>query len=326
MTSRIRTAVVGLGYFGSFHARHHALNPHAELVAVVDPNAERAGLAAEDHGCAALQSHRDLFGKVDAVAIAASTSAHFEIARDCLEAGLDVLVEKPITQTVEQADALIAAARANDRILQVGHIERFSAAFTALCEQVSEPVLIESRRLVPLRPRANDVSVVADLMIHDIDLVMRLVDARIASITADGVAMVNPTVDHVTARIAFANGAVAVLAAGRVNETGERTLRVVERDRNLLCDLAESRLTAIHANGAVARMGEGAISTTTRDVERHDNLGVQTAAFLNSCRTRQPPDVSGETGRDALDIVQRIEQCMLTAASEPRKEHPRVAS
>ncbi|MFN0263885.1 Gfo/Idh/MocA family protein [Tepidamorphus sp. 3E244] len=326
MTSRVRTAVVGLGYFGSFHARHYALNPDAELVAVVDADGERARVRAGELGCEAMAAHRDLFGKVDAVSIAAPTSLHYDIARECIEAGLDVFVEKPIAETVEQANALIDAARQRKVVLQVGHIERFSTVFGALKQAVSKPMLVEARRLVPFRPRANDVSVVSDLMIHDIDLVLDLVGSEPVSVTADGLCLVNRTADHVTARIGFANRAAAILTAGRVGTSGERTLRVMEEDRALLCDLQNSKLSAVSVNGLAETLGEGAVGASEGEVERHDNLGAEIAEFLSCCAQRGTPTITGETGRNALAIVQQIEAALGESVSASAQELSRVAS
>lgn len=327
MTKRVRTAVVGLGYFGSFHARHYGLNPNAELVAVVDADGERARSAAEAHGALALHDHRKLFGKVDAVSIAAPTSLHFAIAGDCIAAGLDVFIEKPIAERAEDADVLIAAARKAGVVLQVGHIERFSAAYQALKATVSAPRLLEARRLVPFRPRANDVSVVADLMIHDIDLVLDLVGQPVVDVSAHGLALVNMTADHVTARLTFANGTVAILTAGRVATAGERSLRVVETDRAVLCDLQDSKLSQVRINGLAADMGEEAVTELDSAVERHDNLAAEISGFLTCCQTRQSPIVTGETARDALAVVQKIEAALNNGAPAVTvpKEYSRVA-
>ena len=328
MTQLVRTAVVGLGYFGSFHARHYALNRDAELVAVVDADAERAAAAASVHGAQALADHRDLFGKVDAVSIAAPTSLHFAIARDCIAAGLDVFIEKPIAETVAQAETLIAAAREGGRVLQVGHIERFSTAYQALKNAVDAPLLVEARRLTPFRPRANDVSVVADLMIHDIDLVLDLVGSPVSSVSADGAALVNRTADHVSARIGFESGAAAIVTAGRIGPGSERSLRVVEGDNAFLCDLQAGRLSRVAVKGLAADLGEGAVETVEQEIERHDNLGAEIADFLRCCRTRQSPVVTGERARDALAVVEEIETALAARAEAPQpdREFQRVAS
>ena len=326
MTKRVRTAVVGLGYFGSFHARHYALNSDADLVAVVDADGARARAAASEHGGEALSDHRDLFGKVDAVSIAAPTSLHYDIARECIEAGLDVFIEKPIAETVAQANELIAAAKARGAVLQVGHIERFSAAYQALKKEAFVPRLVEARRLVPFRPRANDVSVVADLMIHDIDLVLDLVGSEPVSVEADGLTLVNRSADHVTARVGFANGAVAVVTAGRVGTSGERTVRVVEETRALLCDLQNSSLSCVRVNGLAEDLGEGAVTSSDTDIERRDNLAAEISDFIGCCQTRRSPIVTGETARDALAIVQKIEAALATGVPASLREYSRVAS
>lgn len=326
MTNRVRTAVVGLGYFGSFHARHYTLNPDADLVAVADADGARACAAAQEYGCEPVTDYRALFGKVDALSIAAPTSLHFDIARECIEAGVNVFIEKPIAETVEQANTLIELARDRGRVLQVGHIERFSAAYGALRQQVRAPRLVEARRLVPFRPRANDVSVVSDLMIHDIDLVLDLIGSRPVSVSANGLALVNETVDHVTARVGFENGASAILTAGRIGTSGERTLRVIEGDRALCCDLQNSKLSAVRVKGLAQDLGEEAVDSAEDDVERRDNLAAEIADFIGCCRSGAAPTVTGDMARDALAVVQQIEAALADGAAAPTKEYSRVAS
>ncbi|HSM18821.1 MAG TPA: Gfo/Idh/MocA family oxidoreductase, partial [Hyphomicrobiales bacterium] len=216
MTEGLRAGVVGLGYFGKFHAKHYAAHPDAALTALVDVDEARARAAAEQFGGEVLSDYRDLVGRVDVVSVAAPTSLHFEIAHALLSAGIHVLVEKPMTDTVERAQALIDCAAERGLVLQVGHIERHSAVYRALAAKVARPVYFECARISPFRPRATDVGVVLDLMIHDIDIVLGLAASDIVSLQAVGAPVINPTEDVANARIEFASGAVANITASRV--------------------------------------------------------------------------------------------------------------
>jgi predicted dehydrogenase len=312
MTGRLRVAVIGLGYFGAFHTRHFAANDRAQLVAVVDRDGVRARAVSEaaEEVCAypvqTLADYRDLKGRVDAVSIAAPTSLHHAIARDCLEMGFDTFIEKPICETTTEADSLIALAKAQDRIIQVGHIERQAATYQALKGRVSRPGKIEARRISPFRARAIDVDVVSDLMIHDIDLVLDLVGAPVARVSATAETLVNRTPDHVTARLDFANGCVAELTASRVGFGFERALRVFEGQSVHYCDLAANRLHRLDGQGIATEIGEAAAAISEDSIEPHDNLGREIAEFLDCCITRKTPMVDGLCGRDALSVAQMI--------------------
>ena len=219
---RIRVGVIGLGYFGSHHARHYAANARAELVAVVDVDPDRGCAASERYGCASHADHRALIGMVDAVSITVPTSNHHEVASDFLDAGIHVFVEKPIAADAASAADLVDRAEKANATLQVGHIERFSPAFRALRERCADPRLISAVRRTEWRGRAVDVDVVLDLMIHDIDLVLTLAGAPVVSVEASGARIVSATNDVAEARLTFANGVMATLSASRVAAKGER--------------------------------------------------------------------------------------------------------
>ena len=234
---KIRAAVVGVGYLGRFHAQKYAQLSGCELVGVVDSNRDTREQVAAELGTAAFEDHRALTGKVDAVSVATPTPAHFAIARDLLEGGAHVLVEKPITETTVEARALIELARARGRVLQVGHLERFNAAILAAEPHLRAPRFIECHRLAPYRERGTDVNVVLDLMIHDIDIVQTIVGVPIESIDAIGTPVFSDEIDIANARIRFANGCIANATASRVSVKTERKLRIFEDDAYLSLDL-----------------------------------------------------------------------------------------
>jgi predicted dehydrogenase len=306
MTGALRAAVVGLGYFGKFHAKHYAAHPDADLVAVVDSDIERARAIAAEHGGEALTDYRELVGRADVVSVAVPTSAHFEVAKELLSAGLHVLVEKPITDTVEHAEALIGVAKDNNRILQVGHIERFSAAFRALADKIGRPVYFESYRISPFKPRATDVDVVLDLMIHDIDIILGLAQSKVISVSAVGAPVLNPTEDLANARIEFANGAVANVTASRISGKTERRMRVFQTDSYVVCDFNDSRIVRFTRKGDPATEGLAAIEMESWDIPKEDSLYNEITEFLDCVRGKRVPTVDGMVGRDALRVASMI--------------------
>lgn len=311
MHSPVRTAVVGLGYFGRFHAKHYAANRGAELVAVCDVDPDRAAEIASEFGGESFSNPRDLFGKVDAVSIAVPTSLHFDVAKNFIEAGIHVLVEKPITDDVAAADRLVALAEDNGIVLQVGHIERFSAAFKALSEKVSHPLFIESRRISPWKERATDVDVVLDLMIHDIDIVLGLIASPVESVQALGAPVLNESEDIANARLNFENGAVADITASRIAGKTERQIRLFQLDSYLVCDFVDHRVTKFtrnpeHGPGGAATHGPNAISMESWDIAREDSLGNEIAEFIDCIVTKRRPTVDGRVGREALHVATMI--------------------
>ena len=302
----IRVAVVGVGHFGKLHAQKYAALDGVELVAVVDQDGERGAEIAALHGCRTLTDYRDLAGQVDAVSLTVPTSLHHEVGRELLEMGIHLLVEKPITESVEGANALIATAQARGLTLQVGHLERFSPAYFALAERVKKPLFIEANRIAPFNPRAKDVNVVLDLMIHDIDLITALVGAPLISVDAVGAAVVSEGEDIVSARLGFASGCAANLTASRVSLKTERSMRIFQPDTYLVADLAQRKVT-------VRRKGEGEMFPGIPNIETEefsfgeaDALAQEIAAFVHCVRTRETPAVNGEAGRDAVQAALMI--------------------
>ncbi len=302
----LRTAVIGLGYFGRFHARHHALNDNVKLVAVCDADGARAGEIAAEFGGEAVTDHRSLAGRIDAASVAVPTSMHFDVARDLIEAGIHVLIEKPITHDTASADALIDLARARTVTVQIGHIERYSAAYKALAAAATAPRLIKARRISPWKPRATDVDVVLDLMIHDIDLAMGLAGAPVVAVEAVGMPVISASEDYANARLTFANGVVAELTASRVAERVKRVTTVFQDDGYLVCDLGKSRLTRFSCRPGATATDEDALAVEARDIPREDGLANEIAEFVASIRAGRAPAVDGQAGADALQIATMI--------------------
>ena len=308
---RIRTAVIGLGHFGSFHAEKYARLPQSRLVAVVDADEDRARQTARKLGAEPFSDYRQLFGKVDAVSVVVPTQMHFDVALDCLQAGLHVLVEKPITETLEQADRLIRAASEHGRVLQVGHLQRFLLQRLGTDTVINDPLYIESTRIAPYKPRGTDVGVTLDLMIHDIDLVLALVRSPIVLLDAVGAPVVSPTEDIANTRLRFASGCVANITASRVSLKTERKMRIFQRDAYVSLDLHNRKFV-------VMRKGTGKawfpclppIDRVEKSFGEGDDLEAEIGSCLASVAPGTPPLVTGEDGRRALEAAMRITQSL----------------
>jgi predicted dehydrogenase len=310
MTARLRTAVVGVGYFGRFHARHYKECRGADLVAVADSDRQKAEAVAREFGVQAFSDHRDLAGRVDAVSIAVPTSRHYEVARDLLEAGIHVLVEKPITADVAEAAALNRLAQQKRLVLGVGHIERYSAPFLALADNISRPLFIESYRISQWKPRATDVDVVLDLMIHDVDIILGLVKSPVARIDAAGAPVLNSTEDIASARIAFEDGCVANVTASRISGKTQRTMRIFQPDSYVVCDFAERRISRFVRKGDPLVLGPEAITADVWEVPHHDSLAKEIAEFVSCVRSGRTPTVDGRAGEEALRITTMINEAL----------------
>lgn len=298
--------MVGAGYLGRFHAQKYAALPRSQLVAVVDPDAAARERLERELGVAALADHRDLLGKVEAVSVVTPTPLHHAVARDFLEAGAHVLVEKPITSTLEQARELVALATARGRVLQVGHLERFNPVIVGLQGLLAKPRYIESNRLAPFKPRGTDVSVVLDLMIHDIDLIQEIVASEITSIDAVGAPVFTDEIDIANARLRFADGCVADVTASRISMKAERKLRVFQADAYLSIDLQQKLLTLVR-KGSASPAGEmPQVAIEERSFEQGDALRDEIESFLDAILAGRRPVVSGEDGLRALATAIRI--------------------
>ncbi len=305
--NKIRCAVIGVGYLGRFHAqKYKSLTDYCELVAVCDANPETAEKVAEELGVAAYNQYEDILHLVDAVSIAATTSKHYEIAKKCLEQGIHVLLEKPITETVAEAEELIYIAREKQAKLQIGHLERFNSARLALDEHLDNPQFIESQRLAPFQPRGTDVNVVLDLMIHDIDLIQTMIKSPIAHIEAQGAPVLSNEIDIANARITFENHCVANVTASRISFKSERKTRIFQKNSYISLDYQNKKF-------AVFEKGQGEQFPGIPDIVRHesvfensDALMEEIKSFLQCIKYNTRPMVTGEEGRDALATAEQI--------------------
>lgn len=305
--SFLRTAVIGVGYLGRFHAQKYAEVPGSRLVGVVDAHAETARRVGAELGVPAHSDPLEILDAVDAVSIAVPTPQHFSVAKACLERGIHVLVEKPITATVAEAEELVALATARRCVLQVGHLERFNPAILAAVAALGKPRFVESHRLAPFKQRGTDVSVVLDLMIHDIDLIQTLVGAPIESIDAVGTSVFSGDLDIANARIRFAGGCVANTTASRVSLKQERKLRIFQDDAYFSVDLQQKILTVIRKKDAATPVESAAqVAIDEQSFEQGDALKVEIESFLRAVREGLPPVVSGEDGLRALETAIRI--------------------
>jgi predicted dehydrogenase len=298
--NKLKCAVIGTGYLGKFHAEKYAALPDCELVAVVDSNEAVVKDVAEKNNTKWLTDYQPLLGEVDAVSIVVPTSLHHTVSKDFLNGGAHVLVEKPITVTVAEADELIAIAKDKALILQVGHLERFNPAILGLDNVKEKPIFIESDRLSPFNPRANDVSVVLDLMIHDIDIILAMVDSEVERIDASGTAVLTKGTDIANARIAFKNGCVANVTASRISMKMERKMRMFRPDAYISVDF-QNRVLTQHRTGSKEMFpGIPEIETEESTFEDGDALFEEIKHFINCIQTNENPLVSGEAGRAAL--------------------------
>jgi predicted dehydrogenase len=304
MPEPIRTAVIGIGHLGRHHARILGALDGAHLTAVVDTIEERATTAAGANGARALTDYRDLLGDVDAVTIAVPTELHHQIAMPFLERGTAVLVEKPMARTLDEADALIAAARASGATLAVGHTERYNPAVTAVLPLVTSPRFIEVHRLGVFPERSLDIDVVFDLMIHDLDIILSLVRSEVTSIEAVGVPVLTPKYDIANARLRFASGCIANVTASRISRDRVRKIRFFQPDAYLSIDYASQEVEGwrlVRGGGPRPSIQGGPIP-----VERDEPLRLELADFIRAARDRAEPIVDGEAGRRALALATRV--------------------
>src|ERR1700733_7386177 len=300
LTALMRTAVVGVGYLGRFHAQKYASLPNSHLVGVADPSAKARSAVAAELGVTAYADYRELLGHVDAVSIVTPTPLHYDVAKDFLDAGASVLVEKPMTVTVEEGQSLIDLARRANRVLQVGHLERFNAAVLAVLTTLTVPRFIESARLAPFKYRGTDVDVVLDLMIHDIDLILSIVRSPVVSVDAIGSSVFSKEIDIANARLRFANGCVANATASRVSLKTERKLRLFQDDAYMSLDLQQKILTVIRKGAGVGADGMPQVAIEENTYEQGDALRSEIEAFLEAVDSGRPPAVTGEDGLLAL--------------------------
>ena len=305
-SSAPRMAVVGVGYLGQFHAEKYANLEETNLVAVADIEPTRARRMAEDFSCQACESHRELIGKVDAASVVVPTQDHCQVARDLLEAGIHVLVEKPMTATLEEADSLVQLAKANNLVLQVGHLERFNPAVVAAREYVQHPLFVESHRLASFTERGTEVDVILDLMIHDIDIILSLVPFPLEDLRVGGAKILTPHTDIANVRLEFANGCIANVTASRISAKRMRKIRIFQPDSYLSLDYAEREVELFRKLPEKGADGFPEIEYQQLPVADTDPLEEQLRAFAKSVCTGTKPMVSGEEGRKALEVATQV--------------------
>ncbi|MHB8844119.1 MAG: Gfo/Idh/MocA family oxidoreductase [Nitrospirota bacterium] len=300
--NRVRTGVIGVGYLGQFHAEKYAGLPNTVLAGVVDPDRARAALIADKLKTRAFSDPAELVGHVDAVSIVAPTIHHHRLAQQFLDAGVHVLLEKPITVTLEQADDLIALAGRKKAVLQIGHIERFNPAVTSLKPLLTAPRYLQAERCAPFTVRCTDVNVILDLMIHDLDIVTDLAGSRPARVSAAGASVITREIDSASARIVFENGCIADVAASRVSDEKKRILRIFDGDALYTADYqTQKAFVSRRGTGAVPELVASEIPT-----ERRDTLLEEIKAFLACIEKKARPLVSGTEGRNALALARII--------------------
>tara|TARA_Y100001968_G_scaffold333487_1_gene396603 strand:- start:3782 stop:4774 length:993 start_codon:yes stop_codon:yes gene_type:complete len=316
-----KCAVIGVGYLGRFHAQKYAQLDKVELVGVCDINQAHADKVAQELAVKSYTNYHELLDKVDAVSISATTNQHFDIACECIKHGLHVLIEKPMCETVAQADKLIQLAHEFQVKLQVGHLERFNSARLALEEHLDRPLFIESQRLAPFNPRGTDVNVILDLMIHDIDIIQAMVKSPLKHLEAQGSPILSSAIDIANARLTFANHCVANITASRISFKTERKTRIFQPNSYISIDYHRKQF-------ALFQKGEGEMFPGIPDIVRHqsvfeqgDALLAQIKAFIQCIQQDTTPLVSGFDGRNALETAEKINASIeqhLTNHHDPR--------
>lgn len=302
----LRAAVIGVGYFGSRHAAKLADLPGVKLEYVVDRDRARAEEVAAKVGARASTDFRETLGAIDIATVAVPTQAHAEVAEALLGAGVHLLIEKPLTSTLEEADRVVAAAAKKALVLRVGHLERFNPALVAVRSRIVAPRFMECHRLAPFKPRGIDVDVVLDLMIHDLDIILSLVDAPVAEVRANGVTVLTGGIDIANARVEFANGCVANVTASRVSAKSMRKLRVFQPDCYVSIDFQDRSIDLARADpGATGGLIPG-VALERAQFPEGDSLEAELAAFVDAVRGRDRPAATGQDARRALELALSI--------------------
>jgi len=330
--NEFRIGVLGVGHLGALHTKMLADLPGVRLSGVFDVDRAKASRIAAEYGTTAFESVAALLKESDGATIATTTSTHFAVAQEVLSAGKHCFIEKPVTETVNQADILCGMARDRGLVFQVGHIERFNPAILALEQYEIKPLFIESHRLAQFNPRGTDVTVVLDLMIHDIDLILSFVRSPVKSVEANGVAVVSDTVDIANARLQFENGCVANVTASRISQRRMRKMRLFQHNTYISIDFSEGMAEVFRLVGEdevqvkgtlmLGELGSGArkkkIVYEQPEVKEVNALKHELGLFVNAVRTNTPPLVSGEDGMRALEvaniIMQKISQQAIPAS------------
>ncbi|MFN7927878.1 MAG: Gfo/Idh/MocA family oxidoreductase [Blastocatellia bacterium] len=310
MSTRMKVAVIGTGHLGQAHARIYASLPSVELIAVCDTNEAAGRTIAEKHNTRFVRDYRELLDAVEAVSVATPTVNHHEITCACLQAGIHVLVEKPIARTLAEADEMIALAADKNVTLQVGHIERFNPGFVLLREQIQQPYFFEAHRLGIFTPRSLDIDVVMDLMVHELDIIASLVPSEVVKLDAVGIPILTPTIDLANARVEFANGCVANITASRVSGERMRKLRVFQPNEYYSLDYAEQQVLQCRLVPPPPGAARPEIIARPLPVTPREPLLAEIEAFITAVQERTTPLVSGADGRRALamatDVLEKI--------------------
>jgi len=308
MNKIVRIGVIGVGYLGRFHAHKYAAMDGVELVGVADADPARAQLVADECGTRPIADYRKLLPLVDAVSIAVPTSLHHEVTKTCLRQRVDVMVEKPITTTLAEADDLIRLAHEQQCILQVGHLERFNPAVLAMQPLLTHPLFIEAHRIAVFKERGTDVDVVLDLMIHDIDIILSIVNSPIVSILTAGTPVITKLTDIANARLIFANGCTANITVSRISMENMRRMRIFQPGQYLSVDFGRKEIMAVQLQPGKDG-GHPVPEISKSSFPDQDALELELRDFVCNVRQRSRPAVAGEEGRRALDVaLQVVEQ------------------
>jgi predicted dehydrogenase len=302
----VRVGVIGAGYLGRYHAEKYRAMESADLVGIVDIDDDRAKEIAERNQTTAYTDFKALIGKVDAVSIVTPTPLHFEIGQTMLDAGIHVLIEKPITTTLEEAHTLIDLAEAKGAVLQVGHLERFNPAVLAVQDIINRPMFIETHRLSIYQGRSTDVSVVLDLMIHDIDIILNFVKSEIESIHASGAAVVSEHCDIANARIAFKTGCVANITASRISTKSQRKIRLFQKNSYIAVDFAKREIMHIQQTNVPNDALIPGMEVHQSSFPEGDALENELRSFVSAVGACRQPVVTGRMGYQALEVALNV--------------------
>lgn len=309
MIETIRVGVVGVGHVGNYHLEKYRMIPQVKIVAVVDRDREKARRVAQEYRCDAYDDYRKIIGQVDAVSIAAPTIFHYEIARELLKAGIDVFLEKPIATSLSEAKELVEIAKRRNLIFQIGLIERFNPAIIALEAILSRPLFIEAHRLHPFFPRGIDVDVVLDLMIHDLDIIIKFVKSPLIDVAAVGVSVLSEKIDIANARLTFANGCVANITASRVTGKKMQKIRFFGVEGYYAVDYAKREVVFLKKKNCSDQIVQEEVKVIPQDP-----LETELKSFLESVKTRVPPLVSGEVALPSLEAACKIREKIMESA------------
>ncbi|WP_062261629.1 Gfo/Idh/MocA family protein [Endozoicomonas arenosclerae] len=302
----LRTAVVGTGYLGKFHAHKYAMLPECQLVGVADINEDSGRFVANECGTEFFPDYQQLVGRVDAVSVAVPTILHHKISKDFLSAGVHVLVEKPITTNLDEAYELVQIAREQELILQVGCLERFNEALSGVGPLLNEPRFIESHRLAGFKPRSMDINVVMDLMIHDLDIILSLVNKPLIDVVANGTSVLSDFVDIAQARLTFSGGCVANITASRISQKSKRKMHIFQEKSCICIDFQSLNMSHFYKGDGEMFPGIPNIECDELSYKDSDSLRREIEDFLHCVRHSKAPRVSGEDGHRALELATRI--------------------